>query len=503
MSSNFIISFKDFYNNYINESTSVTFDPLDGSIKINGQQNTHNISLVEPLFTLRALTGNKTEKLTTNLLHRTASVFYGYNVITPEGQDKSLRNRIYATLKGINDPSYGEYGDKDWTDATRRIPLTIEHYNDIVDTAVKEFIEKTALKKYSTILYMQSRSTHVLDLAKRIFNALPENRKTPNCQVVEFKKIQATFNTDTLQNIEKIFNIKLFAIDCINLIPEAPVNFTGNPETDPEDWLIVFEEIKKYVKNILNNIFDKRKKGEGLSVASHIRSIHNTALADKVLNHIKKEYPVLNINVNELPLDGHFDKYQSGSHYDFKSVFPALDVARDETSDPEILIVDDNINTGDTFKQINFILKDVKAKYGNTRIFNWNYFILMKDAKYANSNMPDDGIISRANKREWANNLAAIRQQQLAAKEQPGYIAPSEVKNTINKVINTLKTNLEKEIQVNPLKQEWQKRQEINKLGLEIDNFVKNVNVNKILQNNDNDVSDTGKRLIRMFKNKA
>ena len=107
----------------------------------------------------------------------------------------------------------------------------------------------------------------------------------------------------------------------------------------------------------------------------------------------------------------------------------------------------------------------------------------MKDAEYADLNMADDVIISRANKRVQANNLAAIRQQQLAAKEQPGYIAPSEVKNTINKVINTLKTNLEKEIQVNPLKQEWQKRQEINKLGLEIDNFVKNVNVNKILQN--------------------
>lgn len=496
MSSNFIISFKDFYNNYINESTSVTFDPLDGSIKINGQQNTHNISLVEPLFTLRALAGNKTTDLTANLLHRTASVFYGYNVVTPEGQDKSLRNRIYATFKGINDPSYGEYGDKDWTDATRRIPLTIEHYNDIVDTAVKEFIEKTASKKYSTILYMQSRSTHVLDLAKRIFNALPENRKTPNCQVVEFKKIQATFNTDTLQNIEKIFDIERFAKDCINLIP-------GDWATDSDIREIIIEDIKGYVKTILNKIFDKRKKGEGLSVASHIRSIHNKALAGKVLNHIKEAYPELNINANELPLGGHFDEYQSGSHYDFKSVSPALDVARNETSTPEILIVDDNINTGDTFKQINFILKDVEAKFGNTRIFNWNYFILMKDAEYADLNMADDVIISRANKRVQANNLAAIRQQQLAAKEQPGYIAPSEVKNTINKVINMLKTNLEKEIQVNPLKQEWQKRQEMNKLGLEIDNFVKNVNVNKILQNNDNDVSVTVKRLIRMFKNKA
>jgi hypoxanthine phosphoribosyltransferase len=504
MSSNLITSFKTFYNNYINEATSVTFNPFSNKIEVNGQQSTQNISLIEPLFTLRALSGNKTSDLTANLLHRTASIFYGYNVVTPEGQqDKSLRNRIYATFKGINDPSYGEYGDKDWIDISRRIPLTIEQYNDIVNTAVEKFIKKTDSKSYSAILYMQSRSTHVFDIAKRIFDALPESRKTPNCEVVEFKKIQATFNIDTLQSIEKIFKIELFAINCINLIPGSPVNFTGDPETDPDDWLIVFEEIKKYVKSILNNIFIKRKKGEGLSIASHIRSIHNKALAGKVLNHIKKKYPVLNINANELPLYGHFDDYQRSSHHDFKSVSPALDVARNDTSNPEILIVDDNINTGDTFKQIDFILKDVEAKFGNTRIFNWNYFILMKDAEYANSNMPDDAIISRANKRVQANNLAAIRQQQLAAKEQPGYIAPSEVKNTINKVINTLNTNLEKEIQVNPLKQEWQKRQQINKLRLEIDNFVKNTNVNKILQNNNNDVSVTVKRLIRMFKNKA
>jgi len=503
MSNNFITSFKDYYNNYINESTSITFDPLDGSIKINGQQNTRNISLVEPLFTLKPLAGNKTKDLTSNLLHGVASVFYGYNVVTPEGQDKSLRNRVYATFKGINDPSYDEYEDKDWTDITRRIPLTIEHYNDIVDTAVKEFIEKTASKKYSTILYMQSRSTHVLDLAKRIFNALPENRKTSNCQVVKFKKIQATFNIDTLQNIEKIFNIERFAIDCINLIPEAPVNFTGDQETDSYDWLIVFEEIKKYVKNILNNIFDKRKKGEGLSVASHIRSIHNDALAGKVLNHIKEKYPELNINANKLPLRGHFDDYQRGSHYDFKSISSALDVAKNETSRPEILIVDDNINTGDTFKQIDFTLKDVEAKFGNTRIFNWNYFILMKDVEYAKLAMSDDAINSRAGKQVWAKNLDIIRQQQLATKEQPGYMSPFEKEKNINAVVRTLKINLEKDIQFNTSKSEWQKKREIDKLRYEIDNFIKHVNIKEILQNNGNDINATVKRLTRMFKNKA
>lgn len=500
MSNNFITSFKDYYNNYINESTSITFDPLDGSIKINGQQNTRNISLVEPLFTLKPLAGNKTKDLTSNLLHGAASVFYGYNVITPEGQDKSLRNRVYATFKGINDPSYDEYEDKDWTDITRRIPLTIEHYNDIVDTAVKEFIEKTASKKYSTILYMQSRSTHVLDLAKRIFNALPENCKTSNCQVVEFKKIQATFNTDTLQNIEKIFNIEGFAQDCLEALLQIG---SDDWTTDSDTREILLEDIKVYVKNVLNKVFNERKKGEGLSIASHIRSLHNDVLASKALNYIKMTRPELNISANILPLGGHFDIYQSGSHYDFKSISSALDVAKNETSRPEILIVDDNINTGDTFKQIDFTLKDVEAKFGNTRIFNWNYFILMKDVEYAKLAMSDDVINSRAGKQVWAKNLDIIRQQQLATKEQPGYMSPFEKEKNINAVVRALKINLEKDIQFNTSKSEWQKKREIDKLRYEIDNFIKHVNIKEILQNNSNDINATVKRLTRMFKNKA
>jgi hypothetical protein len=507
MSSNLITSFKTFYNNYINEATSVTFNPFSNKIEVNGQQSTQNISLIEPLFTLRALAGNKTSDLTANLLHRTASIFYGYNVVTPEGQkDKSLRNRIYATFKGINDPSYGEYGDKDWTDITRRIPLTIEHYNDIVDTAVKEFVEKTAPKSYSTVLYMQSRSAHVFDIAKRIFNALPENRKAPNCKVVEFKKMS---DEKMIQNIEKVFNIEGFidpktdkyiegfADNCIKLIPDDWVK-------DSETRFIIVSDISKYVKNVLNRKVRELKKGEGLSVASHIRSLSNKDLANGALNYIKKENPKLNISVNELPLNGHFDKYQINSHYDFESIIAALDISKNVTSNPEILIVDDNTNTGDTFKQINFILKDIKNKFGNTRIFNWNYFILMKDAEYADiKNISDDAIIARAIKIIQKNHLLSTRMQQLAAKELPGYTSPLEIKNTVNKVVSALKAYLEKEIQDNALKPEWLKVREINNLGHQVNNFIKKTSVEEILQNNNNDIKGTVKRLARMFKNKA
>ena len=306
------------------------------------------------------------------------SIYYGYKVNTPNNKTK---NNVYAAFKGVFDKSYKTKNDK--------FQLPYDKCSELINQAIDNFIVKGKNeKKYSSIIYLQSRSAHAKDLANRIFSRLSTKRRTLKCEVVELKKFQ-TFNPS---DITQVFNIDKFANDCFNLI--------GRQCTSKKDRVYFYEPkireflvryIFKIVIYILREHIANRAKDQGISIASHIRSKVNSDIATEVFKNFKTRYETfftLCPEKTKINMSGHLDLYQKDSHYDYNSIVPTFEVAKNETvapAVPEILIVDDNINTGDTFKQINFIIKHLREKFGSSQVFNFNYFILLKDAKYATS----------------------------------------------------------------------------------------------------------------------
>ena len=416
-----MISFKAYYNNSVNLVLyeNLYYVPRE-NIFVYDKYNEHgvkekrpyegSIDLLKPILKYTTLKGNNTEYLSNKVSHShdDHGVFYGYDIISNERSKTDLKkikfkNKIFAALKGqANDAAKVPYEDKDWATlegkpVEGRFEVKPTEYELIINTAVNKFGETVSKNniKYNLIVYPESRSVHAKDLSERIFNILQIKNTTPEGFIkgpVPLSKLQTKEQDDTLSS--RLFDLKKIGDDFANAIHEA---FENN---EIGDYITV--EVKNYIskqaEDVAGVLINKLLRGTNtISTASNLRPTPGDMFFTNILKELTKQQAnpyseIYDYALNELMLKKKvkiFDKvsriynFQKASHYNVNSIVDSIKSAAANNS-VRILLVDDNINTGDTFKQMGFMveeLSNLKELIGVK--INWDYFILIKDELYA------------------------------------------------------------------------------------------------------------------------
>lgn len=501
-----ITTFKAFYNRLALES--VVLDPDTGNVLVNDKPSGSNIELIKPVFSYRNIAGLQSIELKANPLHNAnAKVFYGYDVFDPvnkNGEPGDIKNRIYAAFKGVAGKLKNfSYNDKDWTDPDKQIPLTVVNYEKMVNKAAEEYAKKTQ-NTFNLIVYLQSRAPHSLDVAERVFGHLKSNGKVaPECELAELKKIQVKNQKDIENMVTQLFNFEEFAADLLEEKPHLR-NIEGIED------IAVWIEIA--AKAVLTEIITRRfnKSGDNtLSVATHIRPLANSLIAEEVLKRLHKEIPEVPEETSSL--GNRFLRYQKASHYNLSSIMPLLKKVRSLAADKvQVLVVDDNTNTGDTFKQMRLLMEDIKKEFGEHRIFNWEYFILMKDASYDPSDMAlanrqsiETRVMSQRQKLEidkFLKNAEKQKEEELALGKRSYTLAG--IRNKIVDIQNNIVDIATKKIESLPI-DTISKARKTSGVNVYVGNFIRDEFVNTNRQIDLINLSDTkeGQReIVRLFK---
>lgn len=435
-------SFKEYYKSFVLVRESLYFDVNTKKFVFDTSEEAKKVKdyivLIKPIFAYGKVTGDQTRELLSHSLHRKDSdIFYGYDVINIDKSAdervkqfsnvelKDVKNRIYAAVKGVANIIKGKpYEKLEKMDPSKKVPLEVVQYNELVNKAVEAFVEKTP-KTYDLIIYLQSRSEHVKDLGEKIYSALKAKSKVSDlCEVIELKKRQISDTAQLDTSIEQMFDLQEFGNDFFNAINSV---YKDVEDLSPLKTEIISDAMG-VLKNVLVNKFKvKMTGGGGLSIASDVRPINNNDLATQILKKLAENqytyYPEIlqKLGNNKLSVHGRFMDYQKSSHYDFPSIINALTNIKNKVGGGEILVVDDNMNSGDTFKQVKLMMNEMYSALGGTKLFNWNYFILIKDETYSNPRVerqktPEEIEAENKQKEEAAKKIAREAERQARQK---------------------------------------------------------------------------------------
>lgn len=323
--------------------------------------------VVKELFLNTTIKGN----MSTYIPTKQAKLFIGYDVYTTSTeQGKEIRNSIYATIKG----SSNLYKDATYDKPFQAMPK--EDYEMLINRAVDAFIN-TVTAPYDFILFPSSRSVHAKDIAEAIDKKLKTKfasgilQKRAQNTVVQVipKKLVTPETMKEVVHIEELINKIIFSIEQhIN----APLNEnTKNSAT---------ELLTKTLVDFLYNKASSAKEGTEFSTATHLRSTSNEGIFKKAINVLNSGNiaPELQDKLVNFKVAGHLDAY-SDSHFVVEDLIKQLNEyintskSREWIGATRILAVDDNINSGDMYKQL--------SPLGNVLKY-CDYFFLMKDMKY-------------------------------------------------------------------------------------------------------------------------
>jgi hypothetical protein len=310
-------------------------------------------------------------QMSTFIPSKTNKLFIGYDVFTTkEANGKDIRNSVYATVKGTANALRGKEYEKKFQ------AMPENDYNMLIERAVDAFISKESVP-YDFILYPSSRSSNAQDIANLINTKLKQKLSTgvagqraQSAVVQEIPKKPITQESiKEVVQIEKLVNNVLAGIES-----HAGVKLSSNSKNEIKDLLV------KTLVDFLTNKVSKFTADDKYSTSSHLKPVPNSTIFDDAIKLLNEPgvIPELENKIANFSVGGHLDSY-CDSHFeltDLKTQLSQYDrdgKKRAWIGKTRILIVDDNINSGDMYKQI--------APLGDM-LRNCDFFFLMKDMKY-------------------------------------------------------------------------------------------------------------------------
>ncbi len=309
--------------------------------------------------------------MSTYIPTKQAKMFIGYDVYsTTSGEGKEVRNSVYATVKGSSNLYKGAGYDKPF----QAIPK--EDYEMLITRAVDAFIG-TVTAPYDFILYPSSRSSHAQDIAETIANKLKTKfssgimqKRAQNCSVQKIPKKLVT--PDTMKEVVRINELVEKTVSLI----EKFANTTLSSESKNKVTQFLTDALVDFLYTKATTV----EPNTEFSTASHLRSTFNEAIFKDAVDTLNAGsfIPELQGKLTGFKMSGHLDAY-SDSHFVLDELIQQLSQymgnakSREWIGATRILAVDDNINSGDMYKQL--------SPLGNTLKY-CDYFFLMKDLKY-------------------------------------------------------------------------------------------------------------------------
>jgi roadblock/LC7 domain-containing protein len=312
--------------------------------------------------------------------NKSNNVYIGYRSIN----QKNMRVAAMAAIKGTanklkkNPNAAGGYKGLNLMPYYKKehFALTNEEYNNFIMHAINDFAAKTH-RRYGVFVFPDSRSHNAEDVC----NALKQVIGTNNSYVTPLYK-----KTVTQHNIANFFDIESIAEEINDLLPQ---NIKNMLTAEREDNVT---PIQVLVAAIRENLLDEFRNKQ-LSTASDTRPVSMDRFMKNLFNNLDINLP------NDQPLlGGHLDAF-THPHYDIQAFLHSYNIrneyppegrggtnntynrrlellkaiTQDKTksedqkntarynisnikNEQRILIVDDNINTGDMYKQVKEIV---------------------------------------------------------------------------------------------------------------------------------------------------
>lgn len=333
---------------------------------------------------------------------RISRVYIGYRSIS----DRDMRVAAMAAIKGTANrlranpvPDAG-YKAEDATNYYRKEHYALEQqeYNNFMQAAVNDFANKLAARgniKYSAFLFPESRSENARDLCNLLRDRVGVNAASP---IETLDKITITNNN--IFSIFEINNISNAIIEKLNQLAEDNVIALNiHPQTT------LYAQVVRAVRNRLVNAYNNNV----LSTASDTRATSMHSFMRGVCNDLHIELPT-NAELKNMGITlvgGHLDGYTK-PHYNtaeflrnyidrtkeprqrYREALKNLTTVNADDreriertvsyrkNDMRVLVVDDNINSGDLYKQINSIVTN-----DNFKDVPVDFFFLMCKQDYA------------------------------------------------------------------------------------------------------------------------
>lgn len=364
-------NFKNYFfteNVYLDKATGklVYKLPLDQNKKL-GEANDKEQLVAKEVMLYTTIRG----QMSTFVPSKNNKLFIGYDVFTTkEANGKDIRNSVYATVKGTANALRGQGYEKDFQ------AMPENDYNMLIERAVDAFVSKENTP-YDFIFYPSSRSSHAQDIANLINTKLKQKLSTgvlgqraQNTAVQEIPKKPITLESiKEVVQIEKLVNSVLTGIES-----HAGVKLSSNSKNEVKDLLT------KTLVDFLSNKVSKFTADDKFSTSSHLKPVLNSAIFDSAIQLLNEPgiIPELEGKIINYSVGGHLDSF-CDSHLELADLKTQLSQYDKEgkkrawIGKTRILIVDDNINSGDMYKQL--------APLGDM-LRNCDFFFLMKDMKY-------------------------------------------------------------------------------------------------------------------------
>ena len=339
----------------------------NGTLKFSAEGSSED-KVLEFIDVLTAVKGDNAEfiKNRGRALAKWNKVYYGYNVV----DDKDMRLSVLRIPKthaaSPTDPS--KYDQNASTTHFDYENFTDKEYNQLIDKAVDGFLSKdyTNKTKYDVIVYPSSRVDHVIDIVKSIQAGI--GYEVPS---IELKKIPLTttgwnqvFGMNDSDNSDNLVST-LYDI----LFKDSNVSSTVTSTAKQE----INDAIQHRIKNgpVKGAASLPKDPGKHISIATHLRSRQpefvRGVIDDLAAGKFFEKFPTANKDVS---LSGRLDRYAN------KSVFRQHGFNRKiGEGERNILFVDDNINTGATYTQLQGIIDKSKEQH-------WDFFYLIKQNEY-------------------------------------------------------------------------------------------------------------------------
>jgi hypothetical protein len=252
--------------------------------------------------------------------------------------------------------------------------LSKDEYTKFIRLPVIDFkFKREASRHYNIIAYPESRSSNVKDVAEILKNRVG----TSDAVIMPLDKVLVSRENPEYYSVTDDELFKLFEV---NNIAEHIAPFirqkAGEDITDQQ----IRDSVKDWLEEFTNSRLNKT-----ISTASHTRPKSLKAIANNILRDYFKA-PI--ISDDEAGPSGRLDRFTK-SHLRIedaiKRINPAINVPNVRRNpdipvkpDKFVLFVDDNINTGDIYKQLNPIIDGMPK---DTVV---DFFFLIASSDYIN-----------------------------------------------------------------------------------------------------------------------
>ena len=308
-----------------------------------------------------------------------SKLYIGYNVphldaivmASPKGSANYYSRKNEPLLKPEKRPFYTEKNpiyDKPFS------LLSKDEYTKFIRLPIIDFkFKREASRHYNIIAYPESRSTNVKDVAE----ILKDRVGTSDAVVMPIDKVLVSRENPEYYSVTDDELFKLFRVnDIVAHIAPFVRGKAGEEVTD--------QQIKAGVKDWLEG-FTNTRLNKTISTASHTRPRSLKAITNEILRDC---FEAPTIPDDEAGPSGRLDRFTK-SHLRIedaiKRINPALKVPNVRRNpdipvkpDKFVLFVDDNINTGDIYKQLNPIID------GMPKEAVVDFFFLIASSEYIN-----------------------------------------------------------------------------------------------------------------------